>query len=260
MGAYTSAAPCAEEINSCNEAYDDERGLMTASVTLRCAWGDRHTIASDILFNHRPWPKGTASLTPLAYGAGIAPASDQAGAISGQMIMPTDALVTIHYSTKKVELITESLEPTTEFVNLPPEFFTWSDGTALDDDEAPGVLKRGLNLTRTELYVNPPLTNDLITLPGSVNVAAFTSGLTGWTFDAETLLFAPPVINSKYNSIGDLQFDMVKRFTYNPNGWNTYYRADTGTWQRILLKATGGAVLSYPLADFSNILAVQFPY
>lgn len=257
---YSSAVDCAEEHASqapCEESYDEDSGLMSAQVTLRCAWADRHTLAADICGNRNLWPKGGFGITPRAARASIRPWID-AGGVTGQMIYPTVALVTIFYSTKDVDIITESIEPTAEFVTIDYRYFNWGSGGAdspLREEEAPGKLVRGLNFVRSEMYVQPPLPNGLLTLPGSVNDAEFTSTLLdGFVFAEETLLFQAPIITRKIKSGGGQQYDLTKKWSYNQHGWNTYYRAKTNEYVKIYRIGESDPWESYPVADMSSIL------
>lgn len=259
---YSPTVTCYERFGTAREDYDDERGLMSASVQLFCAYSDRHELASDILSNHRVWPKGSASLLPTAYGAGIEP-WDDAGTVDGQTISPGTALVTIRYSTKRVELVTEEIEPTTEAVPLPYQYFRWfPSGDAITEDETPTWWRRRITFVRNEMFVPPDAINgDLYTLVGSCNKNQFISGLLpNFAPAAQTLLFDVPVIHMKYNSIGDTQYDLTKRFLYQPQGWNNYFRAKTQQWEAIQFAGSGEQQFNYPPADFSNILVPQNPY
>lgn len=280
-----SAVTCYERFGTAREEYDDERGLMSASVQLFCAYASRHALASDIISNYRAWPKGSATLVPQAYGASIEP-WDDAGVSYGsgsQRIDPGTALVTIKYSTKRVELITEELEPVVEAIKDDPHLFTWDDAQSLinefgdevkDDNgdvvfgepsllnlDTPVVwMRRSLNIVRTELFVNPPLPDALFDFVGGCNNAPFTSGLLGKTFDTETLVYNPPVLRLKYNSIGDRQFDVTKRFNYVPWGANNFWRNDVGAYSRMVYRGTNTPRVTFPPVDFSQIMSPQQPY
>ena len=247
---------CYEEHASATEDYDEETGYLSAQVTLRCAYADRHLVAADICGNRRPWPKGGFGLTPRAAKAGIRPA-ENAGSNSGQMTSPLHALITVFYSSRNEDIITESLEPTNEFVQLDHRMFRWNSGTGdqLSEEEAPGRLVRLINLVRTEMYVQG-LNQNILSLMGSVNNAPVTSSLLfGLSFDTETLLLAPPTINRKISGFGVQQYDQITKWSYNPVGWNTYYRAKTGNYERIYVAGSSSAYYSYPLQDHSVLFA-----
>lgn len=252
-----SAIPCCEEAGTAQENYAEITGIMTASVTLRCAYLDRHALANDIISNRREWPKGGFVL-PRAHSAAIVPVLTPATAEpveAGQEVRYAEALVTINYSSVITDLITHSIEPTAEFITLDYRRFRWgaADGLSLAEEEAPGFLLRGLNLVVTEFEVLPPLPGSLISLPGSVNNAALSSALLGLSFGAETLLFAPPVVNMSRNSLGQVKTQLTKKFTYKPQGWNKYYRSVTNSWESIYI-AGGAEYKNYPPASFAGLL------
>lgn len=247
---------CFEEHGSATEDYDEETGYLSAQVTLRCLYADRHLVASDICGNRRPWPKGGFGLVPCATRAAIRPVED-AGSTSGQMIMPLHALVTVHYSSKNQDIITESLEPSNEFVQLDYRMFRWNSGFGdhLSEEEAPGRLVRIVNIVRTEMYISG--LNPLITsLMGSVNDAPVTSSLLfGLSFAKETLLLAPPTVNRKISGFGVQQYDQVLKWAYNPVGWNTYYRAKTGNYEKIYIRGSSDPYNSYPIMSHSALFS-----
>lgn len=256
MANWSNTVNCAEEHDSVTENYDDERGLMSASVTLRCAWADRHNLVTDICGNRRAWIKGSAGQAPVAGSAAIKPAgSIGSPGFSQQEIVYAEALVTINFSTKVVDVFSESLEPTAEFVQLPYQLFRWGSGTGalLQEQEAPGKLIRGLNIVRNE-YNLTSLDPDLIALVGSVNDESYSSSLLGLSFDAETLLYNPPNVQYKKDSTGVVKYDVTKRFTINPNGWNKYFRGFSGNYQRIYLAGSSDPYESYPVVDLSGLL------
>jgi len=247
---------CAEEHGSSSEDYDEVTGYMSASVTLRCAYADRHLVAADICGNRRPWPKGGFGLTPRAAKAGIRPA-ENAGVNIGQMCNPLHALVTVYYSSRNEDVVTESLEPTNEFVQLDHRMFRWNSGTGdhLAEEEAPGRLVRLINFVRTEMYVTG-LNPSIMSLMGSVNNDAVSSSLLfGLSFAAETLLLAPPTVNRKISAFGVQQYDQILKWSYNPAGWNTYYRAKTGNYEKIYVAGASDPYNSYPLQDHSVLFS-----
>lgn len=263
MSDYSTAVANSEEAGTATESYDEDRGLMNASVTLRCAYGDRHVLAGDICGNLRAWPKGAAGLVPVARGASIVMAQPlQGGSVTGGgQLIPYDALVTIHYTTKNQEVVTESYEPFVQSLRLDYRLFSMgylgAGGRLLKEDEAPGVLYRGINFVRNELFVIPPLSDDLLDLVGCVNSEPYYSTFMGRMFDAGTLLYCPPTINRKYTSIGDIKYDLTKKFTYQPQGWNTFYDAITNSWQQIYYidaASVDDPFLVYPEESFANIL------
>src|SRR5262249_12530179 len=82
----------------------------------------------------------------------------------------------------------------------------------------------------------------LESLVGKVNAAEFEGK------PAETLLFIGPKASSA-EPLGKLVF------VYRPEGWNTWYRDDTRSWERIDSAATGRPV--YEPADFTPLAAMK---
>lgn len=252
-----SDVDCAEEHGTATENYDEETGLLSAEVTLRCDYGDRHSLCADICGNRRPWPKGGFGLVPRAAKASIR-MDQSAYDVIGQTLRSYHALVTVYYSTKNEDIVTESLEPTTEFITLDHRMFRWNSGSGdpLSEEEAPGRLVRYINFVRTEMYVQPPLDPNLLALMGTVNNATITSELLfGLSFAAQTLLFSPPTINRKISALGAQQYDMVKKWTYNPAGWNKYRRTKTGNYEQIYIANSSTVYNSYEPMDHSSLLS-----
>lgn len=257
MASYTSGTgpSHAEEAGSVSESYDDLRGFMKASVTLRCAWGDRHNLVADVVGGRRQWPGGAANVIPVATTASIQPVmSPDDPAVDGSVIKYLEALVTINYTTEVTEVVTESIEPTTEFVTLDHRFFRWGSGSGmwLREEEAPGLLVRGINFVRNELEVTS-IHDDTYDKIGSVNNAPIVTTILGRTFATETLLYAPPTINYSKDSAGVTKFQVTKKFTFNQNGWNKYFRPFTNSWEFIYPAGGASPHKSYPPADLSNL-------
>lgn len=190
---------------------------------------------------------------PLAYSASIVPVSTPGTASGDELIQYGEALVTINYSTKIVDQYSESLEPYTDFLKLPHQLFRWQDGSRLREEQAPALQMRGIQYVKTLLNVT---TWDvaLVNLIGYTNADSVSWPILGRTCDPETLLYQPPVITTKHDSTNNTKFDIVKKFAYNPNTWNTYYKLETNNWQRIYLADTGAQWNSYPLTAFNGTL------
>jgi hypothetical protein len=256
-GPYSALYPVSEEFAQRREDYDDKLGLLTAQVVLRCAYADRHNVVKEICGGRLPYPNGASGKVPLACQAAIV-ATQAKGVFSGdQTINSLEALITVTFSNQITDAFSESLEPTAQFSTLDHRWFRWGSGSGdpLREEEAPGLLVRGLNLVRHVYDVQGTFSTDLATLVGSTNQAAYTSApLGGMVFDVDTLLYCAPVINRKVDSLNVTKYDIEKKFTYQPQGWNTFFRTKTGTYQQIYLAGGSTPYTPYPLADFSNIL------
>lgn len=264
MANWSDAVSCAEEADTQQESYDEATGLMSASVTLRCAYSSRHALVADICGSRKSWLKGAAGVVPKAASASIKPvlSPDQTMAVDGQLLVYLEALVTINFNTKITELASESIEPTAEFLTLDHKWFRWGpipgsgfpDYNVLREEEAPGRLMRGINYVRNDIDVTGPLSSSLTDLVGYCNADTVSWSLLGFTSPPETLLYSPPAINYKYDSTGNIKFNVTKKFTYKPEGWNVYYRAATGNFQPIYIAGTVTPYKSYPPSVFGGVL------
>jgi hypothetical protein len=259
---WSPTIDCAEEVGTAIEDYDDELGLMTARVVLRCAYADRHLLVASICGARLQWPKGAAGVVPRAGQASIVPVvtPNPAGATStDEVITYGQALVTITYSTKNEEDVTEEIEPQAEFLTLDHRRFRWGPHNVsnppapLREEEAPGYIVRGLNLVRTERDVSNPIHEDHYDLIGYVNEDPYVSSLLTRTFDAETLLFQPPTIHYKKDSSGQEKWDLTKKWSIKPQGWNTFFRAATNSWAHIYVAGSTEIYKPYVPGDFSNL-------
>ncbi len=258
MADYSSAIDCDEEAGTVSENYDDPRGVMKASVQLRCAWEDRHALVADICGNRLPWPKGAAGAVPTAATAAIVPVltPGSPNAADGQEVIYGEALVTINYTTEFVDVVSEAIEPTTEFLTLDYRYFRWGSGSGLPlrEEEAPGKLVRGINFVRNEID-KTSLPANLLSFIGHCNVAPVTGSILGLTFPAQTLLYAPPSINYKKDSSGAVKFDITKKFTFNEQTWNKFFRPQVGVYQQIYAAGSATPYNNYPVSDISGLFA-----
>jgi hypothetical protein len=264
MGTYApsySDSEVCEVQGSIREDFGEED--ITCSVTLQCAWDIRHAVVEDIVGNYMLWPHMLGfARAPYAQTAGIVPL-DSKGVTSGQSITYEDALITVNYGFGDGEdpedLFSESLEPTAEFITLDYKKFSWINdtddgpGDALLEGEAPGKLLRGMNLVRTVFKVTslPPA---LLTCFGCVNAATYVSGVLGFTFNEETLLYNPPTTDRTINTAGTDGWNIQLRFGIKPEGWNKFWRSKTQTWEVMWDNEAEQEYKSYPTGDFSSLL------
>jgi hypothetical protein len=231
----------------------------TAQATLQCAWADRHALVFDILSNQRVWPYGSHSLKPRAHqcSIGVLPSS---GSQDGQGYSYSDALVTVHYAVPPdgggdQPLISEEIEPATEFITLDHKAFLWtdSDGDPLLEDESPGKLVRTVRFRRTYFQVPPGLHVDFINLPGSCNNDSVSSSSFGMAFAAQTLVFEDPIVSRTIKTDGSgYALTVATSFLYKNTGWNKFWRAKTQTFETIVTR-DGTPYINYPLATWTNI-------
>lgn len=230
-------------------------GDRTATVVLRCNYDERHLVAAEMLGLQVPWPHGGWANPPLCQSISIDVAGNE-GETIGQSIHYLHALLTVTYGFDSQDLLSEELEPTTEFVTLDYRQFRWGGGygDVLTEQEAPGRLQRGLLLNRTIYNVSPPLPISLLTLSGFVNSSPYYSNLLGLYFDTETLLFGTPHLSRTIRTDGSDGFTISLPFTVNPFGWNRYWRARTSNYEYMYVVGSGYPYKSYPPGNFSGFL------
>jgi len=249
-----SLITCSEEHGTISESVEEES--TKCSVTLRVPWNYRTALISDLLENRWPWPHFSAWPNPPRAKSCACVPDKTSYAASGQVIGYQDALVTVQYSTDGIDLLSESIEPNVEFMVLDHKRFRWdeAEGDPLLEGEAPGKQLYSLNLSRQIFKVTPPLPMSLLELPGCCNKEAYTSILLGLTFEKETLLFQPPVLSRTIKSNGDLRFTVALKFSFRPDGWNTYWRAKTQEYAEIWDVDGTARHENYPPDDFSDFL------
>lgn len=255
MAITWSAVTCCEEHGSSRREDWTDQGL-NCSVVLRCAYSNRHLLAADVVGGRRVWPFNSLA---RAKSCSIVPFPSQA-ATDGQGLIFEDALVTVNYSQfdgDPTDLVSESLEPSIQFITLDHKLFRWKEktGDVLQEEEAPGRQMYSLSLKRTLFKREPPLPTGLLDLPGSVNDTPYTSALLGLTFPAETLLFAPGSLSRTIKSdFSGTAFDINLNFVYQKQGWNKFWRQKTQDFERIVVAETGANYDNYPQEDFSDFL------
>jgi hypothetical protein len=224
---------------------------FSATVNLKCAWTDRFTLADDLVTNERSWPyfapakARQVAITPV-YGKYTT---------SSQTCEYEEAILTVSYNTDPDrDLVTESIEPTAEFRILDHRAFRWqnNNGLLLNENEAPGQIIRGLNIVRT-LYNRPTVPISLLSLPGAVNLAAYTSTLLGLTFAPETLLFGIQPITRSIKLSGSTGYNITVKMSYKESTWNKFWNQKTKAYDSIY-EYNGAIYKPYTPASFSDFL------
>ena len=239
-----------------------DRDGFTATRKIMCAYADRHLLSAELL---------TMPGQLYPYKSCLARATKVGIVGMGQFqwtgTAPTyeKAVLTVQYSTPKwghpeqrggsgSDYISESLEPTAEFMTTDWHGLTWgSGGPALVAEEAPGRLIRGLDYVykRHHVMVVP---SAALTLVGLVNLAAQGTATLGLTFAAQTLLFQPPLIDRVVDTLGVSKLTLTYRFTFRSSGghgWNWYWHKDTQTYKQMYKGTT--PYLQYETGDFSAL-------
>jgi hypothetical protein len=239
-----------------------DRESFQATRRLLCAWADRFTLMSELLV---PFP---GQIYPHAPGLGAHAKSCSAephgkeygiGTLPYYMTTYSQAIVTCNYQTPRADdpeiqgdtIVSESYEPSVEFVTLDPTNFRWGSptGEALNPDEAPGRLVHTADYVYTR-YLMPAVPAGIASLIGKVNDSTLAATIiTGLTFAPGTLLFRPPSISRITTTTGAKAFTIAYRMTHRPEGWNQFWRNATQTYASIYV-ADGAQYKNHPEADF----------
>lgn len=235
-------------------------GSFHATVQLRCAWQDRFTLMryattdGGMLYPRAPGTLARCRSASAVPAPGKLSAEDESGSA---LACYDKALVTLQFVRDKrtpetTQLVSETIQPTSEHVTRDPSLFRWgsANGDRLEPMEAPSVLVRGLDylITFHEVYIVPAA---ILTLPGYVNSSAVTTRLLGLTFPAETLLFQPPTITRRITSKEIGAWTCAFRFSYRASTWNKPWHAKDQKFDT-LYTIGGNRYRSYPLADFAS--------
>lgn len=190
-----------------------------------------------------PVPLGTP---PVVHGVEVEPLQDikaSAGTVDTRFVTYVKAVVTATFrvptwkklpvpnttgqgTTGSYEWVTETLQPSAEFITMPNQKLWWDAAKTVpvDDQEAPGLLVKMEEWTRTRHRVirTHPSVFDLI---GCVNKDPVASEKYNRTFEPETLLYTPPRLEPIVMPDGTKAHDLVMKFAYRPVGWNRFWRS-----------------------------------
>lgn len=249
-----------EEMDGYPQESEDANGFK-ATRQVKIDWGDRDQFRAELYGTVYPYNLRSLAIAKSVTIKGFgAQGKKDVGSGSSYATYPA-ALVTITYETPQPGgpgvtpvihdgyRISESVEPTIEFITLDPAKFQWgagSSGEALASGEAQGFQVRGMEWVFTK-FARPSLPSSIIGLVGKCNNAPLTSPSLGLTFAAEQLLFHAPQISR----VADNAFDVTYRFTVRDQTWNKYWRAKTGTFEAIYLRGSSTLFKSYPPANLS---------
>ena len=246
--------------------YERREGRLTVTRRYKCEWPDRFAVMAELdgsedpdiseavcdAIRINPFPAqnlGSNNLSSYEYAVVEATFSSEAGSVN------------------------ESFEPSADFLTLDETKFRWTDdgGDELTENEAPGKLNVLLDyIVRWRGLTSIPVT--VFSAVGHVNHAALNPGtlsdglLINQTFEAQTLLYHPPVADRRLVRVGETwewRWDVITRFTYRPNwdsdnvsrGWNWFWRAASEDFEQLYSTVKEDTVKIYPTADLSPLFS-----
>ena len=279
-------------------AYDEMRGSPTqehwlatgafeATRMLRCAWGQRHTLALQLRGQVGGFilsPQGYPSVSSaIVRDVSISPEGTLNKSSAGALPNTYDyAILTVRYSTSlngAAQTVTyddgsgvvleESFSPSAEFLSLGVKGLNWNTppDTAgmLKETEAPGRILRTLDWTIARTNAPKPDADENFYM-GYVNQSPVASLATGQTFGVETLLFLGLGMSASYDEADNATWSTTYQFQYKPTNWNRFprgepdpdivYPGERRDMHR-LYDANGDLWSPYPAVDFTEVLSVK---
>jgi hypothetical protein len=243
------------------ERWTDD--AFTAERCLKCDWENRYDVVSEMAAEGGQVYPYRTSLKARAIGASCAGFGDMRGETSPGIGYYEFAAVTVYYSTIAPQyvstngvFVSEFMEPTTELIRGDYEDFCWSsnkDGTAIKPAEAPTKLIPGINyiLVFHRVHQIPGAAESLTDYCNAGPCAAYTLGR---VFPPETLLYRGYTA-SRDLGLGTLPtWKYALTFSYRPVGWNTFWRAEKGTYEYLYHAKGTGRYINHPLGNFSYLM------
>lgn len=254
-----------------------ELGELTATRKLICAWNDRYAVYLGFV------PLTGIGATYTYPGAIATPAHAISGAIDpfeaklfdGTAANPPKsdkessyekAIVTIVFKSvgagtnvpivdpsAPTQLISETIQPTNEFLKLDHTLFKWSSGASLNEPEAPGRQLHGFvwTVTRHKVSLTPSLNVELLTWANTINLNAIRSRTLGIVFGARTLLFMP----ARISRLDGNNVKIEMSFAYRELRWDKFWNVATQQNETIK-KIDGTDYDNYPDQPFESKLGV----
>lgn len=235
---------------------------ITTGVTLKCAWDQRHRLMENLLVSAKAWPYHTQRAC-FAISGSIVPFPGEPGVRVGSGYAYDHAQLAVGFQSlnigegedpEEITIFSESIEPSLEFMTLPPAGFYWDDTQteAIKQEEAPGRPQYGMDYAVT-FYKLKSIPAAALTLIGKSNSAQIVSPSLGLTFPIETLLFVPPKTNRNVTINGDNSYTMSCRYSVRPSGWNKFWRAKTQSFVS-MYDDEGNVYKNFPPASFAGMV------
>lgn len=282
-----------EVSGSPRESYGD--GGFKANAEFICKWEERHDLAHEIMGGGRL--VGTTMvrddperypffLEAFAQDIEIEPLANskvleadpaypgrcryEKATVRVTYAVPPYRVVLTGSATQGKDWVTETIEPSAEFITLPGQKCYWdtSQNEELADNEGPGFIVRMMEwcYTRHKLISIPP---EIFTMVGAINETPVKSPtlkgiLPTDGFPAKTLLYNPPRITRVVLADGTTAYDVEMRFSYRTDDWNLHRKAGAATasgsyfiWKpQAIYNASGEQVSLYIPKEFNDTLVI----
>mgnify|MGYP001254033363 CR=1 FL=1 len=260
-------------IGSPRESWSFQDG-QEATVDYIVDWDNRTNAVNALVFSRYPgWSYANCYCTSVSTRPLDEEAQKDSNATVTKAILTATYTVirnTEEYGTKK--FISETLEPTAEFITLDYHDFRWDskDSTlALSPNEAPGLLQIGCTYTLTK-YKQKTFPAAALNMIGKVNSTAITPLTKALKstiiFEPETLLFkgATPNQSQSMDTTDNDYVDITFTAIYRPNrdakgiakGWNWFWCSDTQTYKQLYRTSSSSAFKPFPSTDMSGLFSI----
>lgn len=250
---------------ACEEIHGTRRENRTldgwdCGVDLKVSANNLEALIAELGNTPAVWPLSGGTNKPKATGVGVRPLGSATGAI-GNVILYDEYIVSVTYSDKAMDFVSEEIQPSVEFGLLDFRKFRWGapNGTPIKEGEAPGRQLIRARLVRTYHNLEGPLSLDLLTLMGHCNDTEYASTLLGLTFPKESLLYECPSLSRKIDVAGNFKWQVALTFNFKAEGWNKFWRAEDEEYQELFIAAassdTSDPYKNYPPEDLSGLFA-----
>lgn len=265
-----------------------ERGDFTtasAVMTLKVRWGDRYQVYDQFVTHFAPYPHqvwgtaGESSVNALRATAGTIKPMTSVGVAEvlvpgGSIWVYEFAIVEITFGVPKIgvpvltqitdsrgrgDVISETMETTSEFLTLPHEPFEWmSDSLALTAEAAPGIMHSGLvyTFTRHNVSTVPAQAFDYMDTVNNDILTPLSPPLAHLRFGQDELLYkGARMQRSADRNLATVKMSISYSFFIRKGGWNKFWRGDTGGFDYLHKKgaAAGAKHLLFPRNDFAPV-------
>jgi hypothetical protein len=271
-----------EMIESPDENIASDR--ITIVRTLKCSWDNRYQLAQELMgyiqfagvttiihLPHRYIPTGgyvgelrvSEILGIKGFGALVE------NPVSTEYAEYHEALITVKYTTPDyipttgdpaVPLISESIEPTTEFFTYNHKNFYWDSAgeKPMEAFEAPGGIVSMFDWVYT-IHRALTIPQPLLDAVGYTNSKELTSRSLGRTFEKESLVLRNPSTQREHTSMGITMWQITVRLTYRSKEWNKFpdtsdLDAEGNIRWKPIYNSSGRVAKPVPLKDLTGII------